>query len=104
MVKIMQTIKSIQKTLEPVFQQHHVKKATLFGSYAKGTADANSDIDLLVDSGLRGLQFFGLLEDVAVSFPQPVDLIDTSQVSDVSQVMMEIKKSGIVIYECPTAV
>ena len=35
------------------------------GTSAKGVATAKSDIDLLVDSGLRGLAFFGLLEDVS---------------------------------------
>ena len=83
----------------PVFKEHNVRKAILFGSYAKGTERANSDIDIFVDSGLKGLKFFGLLEDVATSLEKPVDLIDSSQVKQDSRVLQEIKDTGIVIYE-----
>jgi len=76
----MPTVDIIRETLEPVFDSYHVKKAILFGSFAKGTAKENSDIDIFVDSGLRGLRFFGLLEDVTTSLNRPVDLIDSSQV------------------------
>lgn len=37
--------------LAPVFQKNGVRKAILFGSYAKGTAQPASDVDLWVDSG-----------------------------------------------------
>ena len=54
----------IRAILNPVFNRHNVKRAVLFGSYAKGTAEPGSDIDIFVDSGLKGLRFYGLLEDV----------------------------------------
>ena len=50
--------------LRPIFDEYHVHRAVLFGSYPKGCATEKSDIDILVDSGLIGLSFFGLLEDV----------------------------------------
>lgn len=89
----------IQKILQPIFLEYHVKKAILFGSYAKGLAKAQSDIDILVDSGLRGIAFFGLLEDVVTSLGKQVDLLDVSQLTPNSQVDEEIKRSGVVIYE-----
>lgn len=89
----------IQTILQPVFSEYNVKKAILFGSYAKGLAKAQSDIDILVDSGLRGLAFFGLLEDVVTSLGKQVDLLDVSQLTPNSQVDEEIKRSGVVIYE-----
>lgn len=88
----------IQTILQPVFSNYKVKKAILFGSYAKGTAQKYSDVDILVDSGLRGLSFFGLLEDVVASLEKNVDLLDVSQLTLDSQVGEEIKKSGVVIY------
>lgn len=54
------TVPELQTVLSPIFREHGVKKATLFGSYAKGAATSRSDVDLLVDSGLRGLAFFWL--------------------------------------------
>ena len=93
------TITELQAILAPVFTAYGVKKATLFGSYAKGVATPQSDVDLLVDSGLHGLSFFGLLESVSSAIDAPVDLIDISQVEPDSLVDFEIKKSGVPIFE-----
>ena len=93
------TLQEIQSILSPVFSSHNVRKAILFGSYAKGKAEANSDVDIFVDSGLKGLAFFGLLEDVVNSLDKDVDLLDTAQVIPHSEVHNEIERSGVVIYE-----
>ena len=71
----------------------------LYGSYAKGTAHPASDVDLWVDSGLRGLYFFGLLEDVCRCVQCEVDLIDRADVIPGSAVDREIHNTGVVIYE-----
>ena len=92
------SIAELQKLLSPVFASYGVKRATLFGSYAKGSASAKSDIDLLVDSGLRGLSFFGLLESVTNAVDVPVDLIDVSQVVPNSPVDREIARTGVELY------
>lgn len=89
----------IKEILDPVFKKHNVKRAFLFGSYAKGTANEYSDINILVDSRLRGLKFFGLLEDAVTSLDKNVDMIDTSQLIPDSEIEDEIAKSGVIIYE-----
>ncbi len=88
----------IQTILIPIFQEYNIRKAVLFGSYAKGIAQDKSDIDLLVDSGLKGMAFFGLLEDVVTALGKDVDLLDTSQIIPDSEVENEIAKTGVVIY------
>ena len=60
----MPSIDAIRATLAPVFRAHDVNRAVLFGSVAKGTAPDNSDLDLLVDSNLRGLRIVALMEDI----------------------------------------
>ena len=75
-----------------------IQCAVLFGSYAKGTPKGNSDIDILVDSNLHGLAFYGLLEDVVTSLNKSVDLIDCSEVVPNSVIDYEIKKNGVLIY------
>lgn len=99
MYKGIYTPLQIQTLLQPVFSEYKVRKATLFGSYAKGFAEKQSDIDILVDSGLKGLAFFGLLEDVVTALGKEVDILDTSQLTGDSRVGEEIEKSGVVIYE-----
>lgn len=92
------TIEQIQSILYPIFSSYQIRKAILFGSYAKGTAQGESDIDLLVDSGLKGLAFYGLLEDVVEALGKEVDLLDTTQVIPNSVVDSEINKTGVLIY------
>ena len=41
-------VEYIIQELLPALRKYHVKKAVLFGSYAKGNATPNSDTDLLV--------------------------------------------------------
>ena len=99
MIKETYSIGEIQDALFPIFKNSGVRKAVLFGSYAKGTANVRSDADLLVDSGLRGLAFFGLLEDVTAALNIPVDMIDITQIQEGSLIDQEIKRSGVQIYE-----
>ncbi len=98
MTKTVYDLSGIQNILSPIFDLYNIKKAILFGSYAKGCAGENSDVDILVDSGLRGLAFFGLLEDVVNALDKSVDMIDISQVKPGSEVEKEILKSGVLIY------
>ena len=93
------TVSQIQDILVHIFSEYNIRKAVLFGSYAKGSAKDKSDIDLLVDSGLKGLAFFGLLEDVVNALGKEVDFLDTSQVITDSDIENEIKATGIVIYK-----
>lgn len=92
------TLNELKTMLDPVFSQYGIRSALLFGSYAKGSANGRSDVDILVDSGLRGLQFFGLLESVNSALKIPVDLIDVSQIEPGSEIDLEIRKTGVPIY------
>lgn len=92
------TIADIKDRLLPVFSKYKIKKAVLFGSYAKGIAKDNSDIDIMVDSNLRGLAFYGLLEDVVNAVDKSVDLLDKSQIVNASKIQQEIEATGVVIY------
>jgi len=99
-----ENIELIKKTLEPVFRENGVKSAILFGSFAKGTATEKSDFDIWVDSGLRGLKFVGLIEDVRCSLAETslgdreVDMFDKRHIISGSAVEREIFNTGIYIY------
>jgi uncharacterized protein len=92
------SIEELRVMLEPVFIKNGVKRAVLFGSYCRGDATANSDVDILVDSQLHGLAFFGLLEDLVNTLHKEVDLIDIRQIVEDSQIHSDIEKNGVVIY------
>lgn len=45
------TIKQIKQRIKPVMDKHTIKNVYLFGSYARGEANRNSDVDIYCDSG-----------------------------------------------------
>lgn len=96
------TISELKDRLNPIFEKHGVRKAVLFGSYGKGTASAKSDVDLFVDSGLRGLRFVGLLEDIQQALGIDVDLFDVTHIEAGSQIDREIQETGVLIYRNTT--
>ena len=68
-------------------------------SIAKGTATAKSDLDLLVQSELKGLKFVGLIEAVREAAGMPVDVFDVSHIERGSLIDREIQATGVTIYE-----
>lgn len=95
----MKDLNSISAILEPVFQKYKVEKAVVFGSCAKGMATDRSDVDLCVDSGLHGLRFVGLIEEIRRALGgRDVDVLDVSHIENGSRVSEEIRNTGVVIY------
>jgi hypothetical protein len=56
-------------------------------------------VDLLVDSGLRGLRFVGLLDDVQRAVGKDVDLFDVTHIESGSRIDREIRDTGVTVYE-----
>lgn len=77
-----------------------VKKAILFGSYARGEADNKSDIDLVIDSDgrLRGLDFYEVLGRLQEGLEKDVDLIEKREIIKGGKVDKEVAKTGVMIY------
>lgn len=93
------SLPQLRDVLFPLFRGYDIRKAILFGSYGKGTATEKSDVDLLVDSNLRGLKFVGFLDDVQTALGKEVDLFDVSHIQPGSLIDREIRETGVTIYE-----
>lgn len=93
------SIDQIKTQLTPILSNYGVKRAVLFGSYGKGHPTPESDIDILVDSKLKGLRFVGLLEEISEKMGKTVDLFDVTHVETGSEIEQEIKETGVIIYE-----
>ena len=98
-MSVVYTLPQLRAVLAPVFMRYGIQKAVLFGSYGKGTATEKSDIDLLVDSGLRGLRFVGLMDDVQRAVGKDVDLFDVTHIQSGSRIDREIQATGVTVYE-----
>ena len=60
------TVDEIRRIILPILVKYQVGKAYLFGSYARGEADARSDVDLRVDHvGAEGLDFYVMQDELA---------------------------------------
>ena len=95
------TKNEIKEKLLPVFSSLPIEKAILFGSYAKGTPTKISDIDIMINSNgkIRGIDFFGVREDIFDVLQIPIDLIEASQLVEGGRAQREIFETGVVIYE-----
>ena len=74
----MLTIEEIKKTVAEIAPQYNLKKVTLFGSRANGTAKEDSDVDLLVEFDTESVSLFtlaGLMIDLEEIFGVSVDVI-----------------------------
>ena len=73
------TLQEISEKARPVFEKYGVKRAQIFGSYARGEAGPNSDIDLLLDldpeirMGL--IAYIGMQEELKERLGRDVDVI-----------------------------
>ena len=92
------TIQELKNIITPIAQAHGVKSVSLFGSYSKGHANADSDVDLKIEKGqLRTLfQICGFRLAVEDALQCPVDLV-TSESSDPT-FLERIKKDEVLLY------
>ena len=80
------TIEEIKERIAPVAQKYRLPAVYLFGSYARGEATEESDVDILVDktgTNLKGLfAMGGLFNDLSEAVGKPIDLITTCAVEE----------------------
>lgn len=95
------TIEELKDILQNILKQFAVKRAILFGSYAKNTPTAKSDIDIVIDSEgkLLNINFYGLLEELVQNLEKNIDLFEISEIQKDSSLYNDILKEGVIIYE-----
>ena len=73
------TTEQISRIVEPIAKKYGLPAVYLFGSYARGTATEESDIDFLVDTtgtALRSLfTLGGLYNDLDEAFDKSIDMV-----------------------------
>lgn len=91
-------LEQIKSICSQVFKGKEISYCYLFGSYAKGKATANSDVDLLVSTPISGMQFYDLVEELREKLCKQVDVLNQDQLKDNLPLVEEILKDGVKIY------
>ena len=79
------TIKQIKTIIKPILIKYGIKNINLFGSYARGEANVNSDVDIYCDRGkIKNIIEQGkLIEELQESLNKDVDIVfDSSQMDE----------------------
>lgn len=73
-----QTTETIKNQASPILKKYGVKRAAIFGSFARGRAKKNSDVDILVElSENKGLFYFLSLKlSLEKKLRRKVDLVE----------------------------
>ena len=92
------TVDEIRAIAAPLAQRYGVKGLYLFGSYARGEADAQSDIDLRVDRGGMTdlLALGGLYSDLQERLDKPLDLLTDQMLS--RDFLSSIRREEVQLY------
>jgi uncharacterized protein len=92
------TIDDIKKKVTPIVIKYGVNTFSLFGSYARGEANEDSDLDFVMDKGdLKGLQYVSLVQDLENEFNCHVDVI--SKGSSNKKFLDAISDEEVILYE-----
>jgi uncharacterized protein len=86
--------------IKSFFSDKPVKKIYLFGSYARGEADENSDVDLLIDWDYTkkiGWEYGGWWEEIKQILNKDVDFVSIKYISPLTE--NYINNDKILIYE-----
>ena len=78
------SLDEIKAIAAPLARQYGVAALYLFGSYARGEATSQSDLDFLVDrTGMEDLLALGgLYSDLEKSFDKPLDVLTAQMLSE----------------------
>lgn len=93
------SIERIRKKILPVIQRYGVKKAGLFGSWARGESNSKSDIDILVEI-VKDVSLFGFIElklELEEVLGTHVDLVEYNTIKPLLR--NRILKEEVVLYE-----
>lgn len=91
------TIDEIKTAVAPLAQKYNAAEIYVFGSYARGEANADSDIDLLVSGGpaFKPASVFALAEELSKILRKNVDMFEISEINTDSSFYIRIMSEKI---------
>ena len=93
------TINDIRLASKPLLSKYGFSGAMLFGSYAKGTESANSDIDLFIQvpEGTKTKKVFAFAYDLGEVLGRNVDAYGSHEVPKTGELYNQIQMHGVLL-------
>lgn len=93
------TIKDIASLVDPIAKKYRVKEIYLFGSYARGEADGDSDQDFLVFGGenFKLTMIFALAEELREVLKKDVNVFEINEINKDSDIYNTIMKERLLV-------
>lgn len=93
------TIKDIADLVKPIVEKYGVKEIYLFGSYARGEANEDSDLDFLVFGGenFKLTMIFALAEELREILKKDVDVFEINEINKDSDFYNTIMKERLLV-------
>ena len=93
------TLENINRLVKPLADKYRVKEIYLFGSYARGEADENSDLDFLVYGGedFKLTNIFSLGEELRETLKKKVDVFEINEINQGSDFYRTIMKEKVLV-------
>lgn len=92
------TLDEIRECIVPIAKEYGVEKVYLFGSYARGDATEQSDLDFRIDKGKIRSYFAlgGLYNRLSDALSKPIDLVTTESLD--LEFMKSIAPEEVLLY------
>lgn len=92
-------IENISAIVQPLARKYHAKEVYLFGSYARGEADENSDLDFLVFGGddFKLTDILALGEELREILNKKVDVFEIREINQNSNFFKIIMKEKVLV-------
>ena len=93
------TIETISDLVKPIAEKYHVEQIYLFGSYARGEAGTDSDLDFLVYGGeaFKLTMIFALAEELREVLGKKVDVFEIHEINQNSEFYSTIMKERLLV-------